>query len=656
MSRTDTSTPTPASPDPRKPQSGLRPGSVPNPGTPAKPAGLRPPTNVVVQPSGAAPVDVGGGSGTKPPAAGAPAGASTSGGMPPIDQLQGRPIGRVLTKMGKVSREQVVEALTFQKSKGGALGRILIDLGYIKEADLNIALAAQRGYEWISLEGAKVDAAAIAAVPAQIATTNKVLPLTFDKDSKRLTVVMASHENFRALDDLQQLMGFKVTAKIGDPELIERLVGKHYNAAAESIGDIIGDLASDDTLKDLKNRGESIDLDTLKDAADSNPVRKLVNLVLLQAIKDKASDIHFEPFETEFKMRYRIDGVLYEMMPPPSHIAAALSSRVKVMAGLDIAERRLPQDGRIELNVNNQPIDLRVSVLPTMFGESVVMRVLDRGNVSLDLDKLGMREDDLMTFRQLIKKPNGICVVTGPTGSGKTTTLYSALRELNDISSKLITAEDPVEYDIDGIIQCQVKPDIELTFARILRSMLRQDPDIILVGEIRDKETAEIAVQASLTGHLVFSTLHTNDAPSAIARLLDLGLEPFLVTATLEGVVAQRLVRKLCAGCKTEYTPSLEQLMELELRPEDVKGRKFYFGKGCENCNNTGYRGRQGLYEFMLLDDEMRDLIVQHASTQVLRAETKKRGTRSLRQSGLLAIYDGITTIEEVVRETLMEE
>ena len=640
MSRTDTTTPMPAAPDPgRKPVGPIRPSTA-----------LRPGMNT--------------GGASKPPGSGGGGGGGgndrgaggSSGSMPPIDQLQGRPIGRVLTKMGKVSREQVVEALTFQKSKGGALGRILIDLGYIKEADLSTALAAQRGYEWISLDAVKIDPGAINAVPAQIATTNKVLPLTFDKDSKRLTVVMASHENFRALDDLQQLMGFKVTAKIGDPEAIEKLIQKHYNTAAENITDILGELSNDDALKDLKNRGESIDLDTLKDAADSNPVRKLVNLVLLQAIKDKASDIHFEPFEGEFKMRYRIDGVLYEMMPPPAHIAAAISSRVKVMANLDIAERRMPQDGRIELNVNNQPIDLRVSVLPTMFGESVVMRVLDRGNVQLDLDKLGMREDELNTFRQLIRKPNGICIVTGPTGSGKTTTLYSALRELNDPSSKLITAEDPVEYDIDGIIQCQIKPEIELTFGRILRSMLRQDPDIILVGEIRDKETAEIAVQASLTGHLVFSTLHTNDAPSAIARLLDLGLEPFLVTATLEGILAQRLVRKLCLNCKTEYQPSLEQLMELELRPEDVKGRVFYYGKGCEACNNTGYRGRQGIYEIMLLDDEMRDLIVQHASTQVLRAESKKRGMRSLRHSGLMSIYDGITTIEEVVRETIMEE
>jgi type IV pilus assembly protein PilB len=355
-------------------------------------------------------------------------------------------------------------------------------------------------------------------------------------------------------------------------------------------------------------------------------------------------------------MRYRIDGVLYEMMPPPTHIAAAISSRIKVMANLDIAERRLPQDGRIELSVNNQPIDLRVNVLPTMFGESVVMRVLDRSNVSLDLDKIGLREDDLSVVRQLIHKPNGIVICTGPTGSGKTTTLYSALRELNDPSSKLITAEDPVEYDIDGIVQCQVKPDIELTFGRILRAMLRQDPDTILVGEIRDKETAEIAVQASLTGHLVFSTLHTNDAPSSIARLLDLGLEPFLITATLEGVVAQRLVRRICNNCKTEYTPAAEQLMELELKPEDVTGKKFFFGKGCDSCNNTGYRGRMGIYEIMMLDDEMRDMIVKHASTQILRAESRKRGMRTLRQCGLMAIYDGVTTIEEVVRETLSEE
>src|SRR3954464_6688959 len=369
-------TPNPAA---QKPSSGSRPA------TSTGSSGAKPPTS-----STGGPTKVAGGGGGIPsrPASGA-------GGMPPIDQLQGRPIGRVLTKMGKVTRDQVVEALNFQKSKGGALGRILIDLGYIKETDLNIALAAQKGYELVNLDGVMIQPIAINAVPAQIATTNKVLPIDFDPTTKKLTVVMASQENFRALDDLRQLMGYNVSAKIGDPDQIDRLIQKHYNTAAEGISDVLKDLANDETLKDLKNRGESIDLETIKDAADSNPVRKLHNLVLLQAIKDKASDIHFEPFETEFKMRYRIDGVLYEMMPPPAHIAPAISSRVKVMAGLDIAERRMPQDGRIELNVNNQPIDLRVSVLPTMFGESVVMRVLDPDNVSLDLDKIGLREEDL---------------------------------------------------------------------------------------------------------------------------------------------------------------------------------------------------------------------------------------------------------------------
>ncbi|HEY8749143.1 MAG TPA: ATPase, T2SS/T4P/T4SS family [Tepidisphaeraceae bacterium] len=664
--------PKPVAPAPR-PAGSTPPPGAPRPAVTIKPAvpGARPPTAApglgnrvpaaVPRPTGAAPA--GAPKPTAPPATPGVAGggkaaaaAAADAAAPQIAELKGRPIGRVLTKMGKVTREQVVEALDFQKRKGGALGRILIDLGYIKDIDLNFALAAQRGYELINLEGRIIAPAAISAVPSQIATTNKVLPLEFDPVTKKLKVAMGNPENFRALDDLRSLMGYEVTAVLADPDQIDKLVAKHYTTAADSLNEILSEMNSDDSLKGLKDRGESIDLDSIKEAADSNPVRKLINLVLLQAIKDKASDIHFEPFEDEFKMRYRIDGVLYEMMPPPSHIAQAISSRIKVMANLDIAERRVPQDGRIELNVNNLPIDLRVSVLPTMFGESVVMRVLDRGNVSLDLDKVGLRDDESHIVRQLIHKPNGIVIVTGPTGSGKTTTLYSALRELNDVSSKLITAEDPVEYDIDGIVQCQIKPDIELTFGRILRSMLRQDPDIILVGEIRDKETAEIAVQASLTGHLVFSTLHTNDAPSAVARLLDLGLEPFLVTATLEGIVAQRLVRRICLSCKEAYTPSLEQLMELELRPEDVKDRVFYYGKGCENCNNTGYKGRQGIYEIMLLDDEMRDMIVKHASTQILRHESKKRGMRTLRTSGLMAIYDGVTSIEEVVRETIMEE
>ncbi|MFW6066547.1 MAG: GspE/PulE family protein, partial [Planctomycetota bacterium] len=399
-----------------------------------------------------------------------------------------------------------------------------------------------------------------------------------------------------------------------------------------------------------------IDLDTVREASESNPVKRLVNMVLLEAIRNRASDIHFEPFEDEFKMRYRIDGLLYEMLPPPKSIAVAIASRVKVMANLDIANRRTPQDGRIPLVVNGNPVDLRVSVLPTMFGESVVMRVLDRSNVELDLDKIGLREDEAETFRQLVHRPNGICVVTGPTGSGKTTTLYSALRELNDPRVKIITAENPVEYDIDGLIQVQINEEIGLTFDRCLRSFLRQDPDIILVGEVRDLPTAEISVHASLTGHLVFSTLHTNDAPSSIARLLDLGLEPYLITATLEGIVAQRLVRRVCNHCKEEYTPSEEQLFELNLTPEEVEGRTFYRGRGCEQCRGTGYSGRTAIFELMLLDDELRSLIMDRRSTNVLREAARKRGMRTLREAGLLAIYDGITTIEEVASQTIYEE
>jgi len=355
-------------------------------------------------------------------------------------------------------------------------------------------------------------------------------------------------------------------------------------------------------------------------------------------------------------MRYRIDGVLYEMVPPPKYIAAALSSRIKVMANLDIAERRMPQDGRISLTVENNPIDLRVSVLPTMFGESVVLRVLDRSQAMFDLGALGLRPDDHETLRQLIHKPNGIIIVTGPTGCGKTTTLYSALDELNDIGTKIITTEDPIEYDIDGIIQVQMKPAIGLKFARCLRHILRQDPDIILVGEIRDLETAEISAQSSLTGHIVFTTLHTTDAPSSIARLLDLGVEPFLLTATIEGIMSQRLVRKICESCKTAFEPSEAQLMELQLAPDDIKGKKFYYGRGCSKCNGTGYRGRTGIFEIMVFNDEIRDLVMNQASTAVLRAAGQKAGMRLLRDNGLEAIYDGITTIDEVVKETIMEE
>jgi len=579
--------------------------------------------------------------------------------MPPIEQLRGRTLGRILIKMGAVSREQVHECLKLQSQRQEKvqIGQIFLELGLIDEGQLRRALAAQRGMEYINIENVDIPREVIQKVPAQMAKTYRILPLEYDESGNELTVVLDSPENFRATDDLSTLMGFKVKAKMTDSETLEAGLRKYYEESQdENIDELIDEIQGDTFLAEFEGRNQSIDLDELKELSESNPVKKLLNLVLLQAIRDKASDIHFEPFEDEYKMRYRIDGVLYEMVPPPKYIAAALSSRIKVMANLDIAERRLPQDGRISLTVQGNPVDLRVSVLPTMFGESVVLRILDRSQVTFDLAKLGLRPDDLELLERLIHKPNGIIIVTGPTGCGKTTTLYAALSELNTVETKIITTEDPVEYDIDGLIQVQVKPDIGLTFARCLRSILRQDPDIILVGEIRDLETAEIAAQASLTGHVVFTTLHTNDAPSSVARLLDLGVEPFLLTATLEGIVAQRLVRKICNACKTPFEPTEAQLMELQLTPEEVKGKQFYYGRGCDRCNGTGYRGRTGIFEIMVFNDEIRDLIMNQASTAVLRSAGQKAGMRLLRDNGLAAIYDGITTIDEVVKETIMEE
>ncbi|MFH0983291.1 MAG: ATPase, T2SS/T4P/T4SS family [Planctomycetota bacterium] len=577
--------------------------------------------------------------------------------MPPIEQLRGRQLGRILIKMGRIRRAEVHQALEIQKQRRGPIGQILVELGHITEQDLHLALAAQVGMDFVDLTQMDIPKSVIDLVPAQMVNTYRACPYDFDPARNQLSLALASPDNFQATDDLKTLLGFTVKPAITTPEALQAAIARYYpEDAEESIQHLIDEIASDETLAQYEGRGESIDLAELKEMIEANPVKKLLNLVLLQAIRDKASDIHFEPFEDEFKMRYRIDGVLYEMVPPPRHVAMAIASRIKVMANLDIAERRLPQDGRIELSLGTNPIDLRVSVLPTMFGESVVMRVLDRSTVSLDLDKLGLRDDDLVILRQVMRKPNGIIINTGPTGSGKTTTLYAALRELNSTEVKILTTEDPVEYDIDGLVQVQVRPDIGLTFGRCLRHFLRQDPDIILVGEIRDLETAQIAVQSSLTGHLVFSTLHTNDAPSSIARLLDLGMEPFLVTATLEAIVGQRLVRRICANCKTAFKPTEELLMELALTPDEVGDRGLYYGKGCDYCNNTGYRGRLGIFEIMVLNDRLRDMIMRHASTSLLRNEAVKSGMRTLRESGLMAIYDGVTTIEEVVKETIIEE
>jgi type IV pilus assembly protein PilB len=433
---------------------------------------------------------------------------------------------------------------------------------------------------------------------------------------------------------------------------------RYYGESTDSVESIVLALEEDAELAAAAagiSADGPINLDDVTALADSAPVRKLLNMVLLMAIREHASDLHFEPFEDEFKIRIKADGVLYEMVPPPRHLAFAITTRIKVMANLDIAERRLPQDGRIELTVGGHPVDLRVSVLPTMFGESVVMRVLDRSVTSLQLESVGMDTPTLKKFRDVISKPNGIILVTGPTGSGKTTTLYSALNELNSIEDKLITTEDPVEYDMEGIVQVPIDPDIGNTFAHILRSILRQDPDKILVGEIRDLETAQIAVQASLTGHLVFSTLHTNDAPSTITRMKDMGVPTFLITATVEAILAQRLVRKVCSQCREEYTPTREILDDLELTSEQVRGHRFFRGAGCEICNNTGYKGRVGLFELMIMSNDLRDRIMANAQADELRELARKQGMVPLRQQGIAQCFAGVTTPEEVVRETILE-
>jgi type IV pilus assembly protein PilB len=584
--------------------------------------------------------------------------------------VKGSRIGRVLRKLGFVTAEQVEAAAALQQGekKGVLLGQVLREQGLVTDAQIAQALAFQRGMAWVDLAGYELPLDALGAVEPRFARMSQFVPVEVDLAAKSITIAVKDADNFGATDTVKQFTNFRrVTAVVAPADQVDALIARHFadtGASLDADGSrVISIDEGGSALGALEGRGESLDLAALENAANDNAVVELVQKLLLVAVEDKASDIHLEPFEDEFKVRYRIDGVLYDMVAPAKSLATALVSRIKVMSKLDIAERRLPQDGRIEFNVGGTPIDLRVAVLPTMFGESVVLRILDRSNVQLSLDKIGMPTLELDKFRTLINKPNGIVVVTGPTGSGKTTTLYAALNELNDISVKILTAEDPVEYDVQGLVQCQVNLDQELTFAKLLRSFLRQDPDIILVGEIRDLETAQIAIQASLTGHLVLTTLHTNDAPSTVLRLVDLGVETFLLTATIEAIVAQRLVRRVCADCKEAFTPSEEQLMELALRPSDVEGKQFYRGRGkdgsgnrCRSCRGSGYRGRKGLYEIMAMDDDLRELVMKQASTGVLRQEARKRGMRTLRECGLLSIYDGSTTIDEVVRETLSEE
>jgi len=562
--------------------------------------------------------------------------------------VDGKMIGQIFKEMGLVTEYDIQQALAKQKETGEALGQILVGTGQVTEVDLSRALAEQAGLEFIDLEKVEIPPEVIELVDHATVDTFQIMPVEFDGST--LVVAVSRPDNLSVLDDLRfslpEVSNFK--AKVANEDQVKKAIEVYYQDGGSNMDELLAGVGTA-----AMEGGESDDLAQLEADANAGPVVKLLNMILLQAIRDRAADIHLEPFEHEFKVRYRVDGVLYEMMPPPIHLARSVISRVKVMANLDIAETRLPQDGRIELNVGGNPIDLRVSTLPTMYGESVVMRILDRTNLALDLEKLGFRPDELGAFRNLVAKPNGIILVTGPTGSGKTTTLYSVLMEANSVDVKIITTEDPVEYDLEGVVQVQVQEEIGLTFADCLRSILRQDPDKILVGEIRDIETAQIAVESSLTGHIVYSTLHTNDAPSSVTRILDLGLEPFLIAATLEGVIAQRLARRTCVQCKTPYDPTEQELYELELTATETQGREFFFGKGCKACNGTGYRGRVALFEMMLVNDRLRDLIMNAASTAELRAAAREDGMRTLRDSGLLHIYDGISTIEEIVKETI---
>jgi type IV pilus assembly protein PilB len=563
-----------------------------------------------------------------------------------------RLLGQILIDEGLITKPQLEEALTHQGKYGGALGQILVEKSYITQEDVLLALGQQAGMEVVDLEHMDISPEIIQKLSPSMANIYRIVPIAFENSI--LTVAMADPMNVNALDDLRFLLNCEVQGAVASEKAVVDAIERYYGSETERIEDILEGLSSDELMTVIEDESGAIDISKAEEMANAPPVVKLLNLVMLTAIRDQASDIHFEPFEDEFKIRYRIDGLLLEMAPPPRQLALAVISRIKVMSNLDIAETRLPQDGRIELNIGGNPVDLRISTLPTMFGESVVMRVLDRSVVALDLERLGLQTDDLEYIRSLVNMPNGIVLVTGPTGSGKTTTLYSALNEVNDPGLKIITTEDPVEYDLDGIIQVQINDEIGVTYASCLRSILRQDPDKILVGEIRDRETAGIAIEASLTGHLVLSTLHTNDAPGTITRLLDMGLEPFLVSATLEAIIAQRLVRMICTRCRTQYLPTEESFYELGIRPEDVAGKVFYYGKRCDNCNKTGYRGRSAIFEMMKITQPLRDIIMQRKSTEVMRHEAMAGGMRTLREAGILKIFDGLTTIEEVVNETLV--
>ena len=557
----------------------------------------------------------------------------------------------LIQEQGLVDDLQLEEVVQEHTRSGKPVIQLLQDFGLLDLETILQIMASHLGTEVVELRELELTPEILQTVPATAARMHQCLPVAVHGSTVR--VALSDPLNPAAIDELGYLTGKEVQVVVADPAQIEKAINKHYGEESESISDILKELGADaDIAKEVAEAASGDGVTDLENLANETPIIKFVNLVLYQAVQDRASDIHFEPFEDEFKIRYRVDGALYEMTPPPKHLALLVTSRLKVMANLDIAERRLPQDGRIGITLAGRQIDLRVSTLPTQFGESVVLRVLDRSAVNMALESLGFPKHVYDHVMLTIQQPNGIFINTGPTGCGKTTTLYSCLRRINAIDSKLLTVEDPVEYEIEGIMQVPVNEAVGMNFPRALRAFLRQDPDIIMLGEIRDLETSQIAIQASLTGHLVLSTLHTNDAPGAVTRLIDMGVEPFLISSTLLSVLAQRLVRMICKKCRTPFEPTENQLSLLNLSPHDIGDKVFYYGRGCANCNDTGYKGRKGIFELLVISDPIRALINERAPTVVVRQKAVELGMVTLREDGMRSIFDGETTIEEVLKYT----
>lgn len=560
------------------------------------------------------------------------------------------PILNLLREQGRLDDLQVEEVVQENAKSGKSVQQIIADAGYVTMPDILRVIADHLGTEAVDINEADLSKETIDSIPADTARMYQCVPVAVYGST--VQVAFADPMNPEVVDQTAFASGKEIMPVVADPAQIQAILAKIYpdQAAGAGFADILKELG-DDKLKETATSGKD-DLPDVTKLADATPIVKFVNLVLFQAVNDRASDIHFEPFEDEYKIRYRVDGALYEMAPPPKHLSGPIASRLKIMANLNISERRLPQDGRISLNLGGRQIDFRMSTLPTQFGESVVLRILDRSAVNLDLEALGLPKHVYDYTADAIQQPNGIFVVTGPTGSGKTTTLYSCLRKINTIDSKLLTAEDPVEFDIEGIMQVHINEGMGMTFMKALRSFLRQDPDVIMLGEMRDLETSQIAIQASLTGHLVLSTLHTNDAPGAVTRLVDMGVEPFLISSSLMAVLAQRLVRTVCKNCRTPFEPTENQLSLLNLSPHDIGDKVFYYGRGCSTCNDTGYKGRKGIFELLAVTDPIRELINERAPTVVLRQKAVEEGMITLREDGLRGIFEGATSIEEVLKYT----